>query len=214
MRAMIFYWSILLPGLLLLLFPAEFLLSKHVKLRSFETFTSLENSPRSRPWWWVPVLFVDPLRGFGGAWLVKNGLGITVFSGKFFHLPAQWAMAAVLILSVFVQMFTRRDDEALLAPIGFLAGAVALLLPLPVALISYAMAIAAIFGLRAFAAFFIAAMIMIPLLGVPFRGNLIWLGIAAIVMGLPVLTSVVSGRTLELPTLSDPNKAKLSPIKG
>jgi hypothetical protein len=55
---------------------------------------------------------------------------------------------------------------------------------------------------------------MVPLAGVPFRGNVIWLGISAILMGLPVLYSVISGKTLELPTRSDGDKAKLSPIKG
>lgn len=69
---MTIHWSVFVPGVLLLLYPADRLLSSLVELRSFDCFQNLDNSPRYRPWWWVPALWIDPLRGFAGTWLLTT----------------------------------------------------------------------------------------------------------------------------------------------
>ena len=45
---MTIYWSVFMPGVLLLLYLADRLLSRLVELRSFDCFQNLENSPRYR----------------------------------------------------------------------------------------------------------------------------------------------------------------------
>lgn len=211
---MTFNWIHLSVGLLLLIFPAEFLLSKRVQLRSFETFTSLENNPNAHPWWFVPLLFIDPIRGFGGAWLLRSGLGLASADGVFFRLPHFWMLAGALIAAVAIQTYTKRDHDVMIAPMGFLAGILVLLVPPVAAAITLVLAIAAVFGLRSFMGFFCVGLIVTPAVAIPFRGSITWVAIAGALFGLPVLLSVVSGRTLEIPTAKDPNKAKLSPLRS
>lgn len=66
-----------------------------VELRSFDCFQNLENSPH-RPWWWVPVLWLDPLRGFFGTILVQRGAaGITEVTWSLIPKPEYALFVAV-----------------------------------------------------------------------------------------------------------------------
>lgn len=196
---MIIPWGWSVFGALLLLFPADRLLSSVVRLRSMDSFQSLENSPRHRPWWWVPILWVDPLRGYVGTYLMTAAVA---GSDEWITTDKRLYALAMLVLAsgVLAQMFTRRGDEAWLAPIGFVAGVVAVLTPWPVALIAGAMAFTAMFGFRSISAFFLVGFSMVAALALPLDANPVWFVPALGVLALPFLVAVLSGRTMEIPT--------------
>lgn len=198
--SMTIHWSLLGPGLLLLLFPADRLLSSTVVLRSFESFRTLEDSPRHRPWWWVPVLWIDPIRGLVGTLLVKQALAIVSEEWALVPLAAYWSMTVILGLAVLAQIFTRRDRDVLLAPIGFVAGVVAALIPWPVAGIAFPLAFAGLFGFRSFHAFFSVGLAAIAIIGFALRAKVAWVAPAVGVLSLPIIAGFLARATLELPT--------------
>lgn len=198
---MTIHLSLLAPGALLLLIPADRLLSSLVELRSFDCFQSLENSPRHRPWWWVPALWLDPLRGFFGAFLLKESLAITSVPWAVTPKPAYALMLAVLALGVVCQTATRRGDQGvLLAPMGYVAGVVAALTPWPVALIAVVTASLGLFAFRQFHAYFVFGSVAVALLGFVLGAEMMWISPAIGAFALPVIAGIVTGSTLELPT--------------
>ena len=194
-------WISFVPAMLLLLFPADRLLSSTVQLRRFDAFYTLENSPRHRPWWWVPALWLDPLRGFAGTLLLGRALEIS---------PAEWALAplepyvlmvTLLGLGVICQAVTWHEDvTVLLAPLGYVAGVVAALTTWPVALFGLTIGLIGLFAFRQFHAFFSSACVAVFLLGFALGGDPMGFGPATGALALPVAAALVCGRTLELPT--------------
>lgn len=198
--AMSMDWNLFVPGLLLLLLPADLFLSARVELRSFESFRTLHDSPRQRPWWWVPILWLDPLRGFTGVVLVRRALDLEARKWEFLpRAPYAW-LVALLVLAVVAQLCTRRDRETLLAPLGFVAGLATALTPLPVIVPAFLLACVALFGLRHYQAFFGVGAAMLVALGFAFRVEPAWFLPAAIAFVLPVIASLVTDRALALPT--------------
>ncbi len=198
---MTIHWSLLVPGVVLLLIPADRLMTSRVELRSFDRFRSLENSPRHRPWWWVPVLWLDPWRGFCGAFLLRTSLGVTLSPWEFVP-PTEYAwLVAVLALGIVCQTFTVRGEQGVvLAPMGYVAGVVVALTPWSVSLPVLVLAALGLFAIRQFHAFFFFGLVAVTVLGPLFRADFAWVGPAAGAFALPIIMGFLSGSSLELPT--------------
>lgn len=201
---MTIHWSLLVPGVLLLLFPADRLLSSRVELRTYDRFQSLEDSPRHRPWWWVPSLWLDPLRACLGTLLLRHALALAAARQD----PLPWgpyALAlAILALGIVCQMVTRRGDRGvLLAPMGFVAGVVLALAPWSVSLLSITVAVVGLLAFRQFQAFFICGLLGVALFGLALGADAGWIGASAGAFALPVAAALVSGSALELPVRND-----------
>ena len=197
---MTIYWGMFLPGLLLLFYPADRLLSSVVQLRSFDCFQSLENSARHRPWWWVPILWIDPLRGLAGTLLLKQALGLNSPYWDSTPLPGYCLLLGLLVPAIWGQTHTRREEQVMLAPLGFVFGIVGALTSWPVALLGLIMALTGLFAFRQFHAFFAMGLAAVALVGFVMEINPHWLVPAVIVVGLPIMISIITGRTLEVPT--------------
>jgi hypothetical protein len=194
-------WTVFVPGVLLLLFPADRLLSPLVELRSFDRFQNLENSPRYRPWWWVPALWLDPLRGFAGAWLLLQAFGLTSVKWETAPVPEYAGFVVLIGLGVLCQTLTRRGDEGiLLAPIGFVAGVVVAVAPWAVSAMGIVSATLGLFAFRQFNAYFAIGSVAVAVLGLVLSTDAMWLWPASGAFALPLLAALVSGCTLELPT--------------
>lgn len=189
-----------MPGMLLLFYPADRLLSSVVQLRSFERFQSLEDSKRYRPWWWVPVLWLDPVRGFLGGWLLKQAFGLVSIYWNLTAVPEYCTFLVLLCLAIGCQTYTRRDQDVMLAPIGFIIGLVAALTLWQVALGGLVIGLTGLFAFRQFHGFFIMSMGAVALLGFVLEVEVMWLIPAVVALGLPIAIGIVSGNTLELPT--------------
>lgn len=193
-------WTLFVPSVLLLLFPTDRLLSSNVELRSFDCFHRLGGVSHARPWWWVLALWLDPLRGFAGTYLVREALAANHTQWEAVSKIAYAAVVALMALAVIVQTFTRRGDRGvLLAPLGFVAGVALALMPWPVALIGVVTGLLGLFGFRQFYAYFAFGGIAIGVLGFILAAPGIWIVPAAGVFLLPVITGVVADCTLELP---------------
>lgn len=207
---MTFHLSLLAPGVLLLLFPADRLLSSRVELRSFDCFHTLGRNARARPWWWVPALWLDPVRAFVGACLLQRALELRGVFWTATPKPEYALCVAVLAVGVAVQTFTRRDRGVLLAPLGFVTGLLAALTPWPVALIGAGAALLGLFAFRQFHAYFAFGLFAVAALGVVLNAPMMWIvpGIGA--FALPIIISFLTGGALELPTRNSSTPARAS----
>lgn len=198
---MTIHWSLFVPGVLLLVFPADRLLSSLVELRSYDCFQSLENSPRYRPWWWVPALWLDPLRGFLGTLLLRESLALVSAPWELTPVAAYVLAVVILALGGVCQTLTRRGNRGvLLAPIGYIAGVVCALTPWSVSLLAVVTAVLGLFAFRQFHAFFAFGLGAVALLGFALGVGVVWVAPAVGAFALPIAVGLITGRTLELPT--------------
>ena len=205
-------WALFAPAVLLLFFPADRLLSSSVQLRSFEYFRRLEDSPHRRPWWWVPSLWIDPLRGFGGVYLLDRACGIEPDRWALLHSPAFWMMTALLLLAIVCQLLTRRGDgEALLAPMGFVAGMIAALAHWQVASIGLAVAVVGVFGFRDFNGFFVLGLPAVIGLAFALEPHPAWIVFVIGPLVLPVVLAFLMQRHLEIPAHNASNSFDADP---
>ena len=197
---MTFHFGLFAPALILLLFPADRLLTRFVELRNFEDFHTLDKGPRFRPWWWVAALWVDPLRSFAGIHLLLLSLGLKL--GKWDVLPTAAFSVAIGIVTaaVLAQMFSARERGFFIAPIGFVLGIVAAIAPWKVTAIAATMAFTGMFGMRQFYAFFVGGLIASGFLGFIMSTGAGWLVLAMVAFGLPVTAGLITSRCLGLPT--------------
>jgi hypothetical protein len=197
---------LLLPALLLLCWPADWLLSQRVELRSIDSFRTLNSNTRYRPWWWVPALWLDPVRAFAGAWLLQRAL----FAGPLDHnsdfSPAHVILLGILAVASAVQLFTRREPGVMLTPLGFTAGLALALTTWPVALVATLAAVTALLALRAFPAFFAGGLVTTAVMGLVFQVGLVGLAAAVLVFALPLLVTALTRRVMELPCRNDAPK--------
>lgn len=208
-------WSLFVPGVLLLLFPADRLLSAKVELRSFDCFQNLQNSPRYRPWWWVPALWLDPLRAFGGTFLLLRALSIQPLAWRLSSVPAYVLLLTVLTAGVLCQTFTRRGDRGvMLAPMGFVGGIAMALTPWPVSLLAIVTGVLGLFALRQFHWFFAFGLVAVGLLGFVLGTNVVWYAPAIGAFALPIVLGLVTDSTLELPTRNDSGPRSLQGVAG
>ena len=192
--------ALIFPALLLLLFPTDRLLPAGIELRSFNSFHTLGRQARSRPWWWVAALWLDPVRAFAGTGLLTRSLGLS-FSR--WDVPPTFTLSAaalVIAAGVVAQLFTRRDKDVLLPPLGYVAGVLCWVAPWYAAAIVLAMSATAMFGLRGFGAFFVAGLATVGFVTFVANAGHGWAVIAFTAFLIPALMAILSGRTFELPT--------------
>ncbi len=198
---MAIHWILFIPALLLLFYPLDNWLRGRISLRDFE-HVHRERRPTDVHYWWrAPYFWIDPLRAFAGAWLLRHSWQIEPpLPGLWRHLPLLVSLI-VLILSVGVQMHTRRDENTLFAPIGYSSGLVFALLPPQIAVLVVILAGACLVGFRRWSAFFISGAIGAGVMGYMILQMDDWMLISVVLLMEPCLLSLLAGRELRLPVL-------------
>ena len=91
---------------------------------------------------------LEPLRGFGGAFVLKVSLPLT--TDLWYYVPqTEYSLfIGVLFLGMILQLFTRREEDALLAPVGYAVGLLFAIVPWPVALVGSIAGVTSLFAFR------------------------------------------------------------------
>ena len=192
-------WQMFLPAVLLLWFPTSAMLSKKVQLRAWETFQSLHSSTSPRPWWWVPALWIDPVRAAVGAYLLRESLALNDAYLQLVTEGPYAVMLGVLLVGVILQLWSSREEGVMLAPMGFVAGVIGVMVPWPVAVAGLVLAVTGVFAFRNFASFFLGGLLGVGVLGGLLRMEIYWLLPAMGVIAIPLVANLVTGRTMEIP---------------
>lgn len=200
-------WSILLPAVVLLFYPIDRLLPAYMKCRTSDALTDPAAKHR-RGWWrWQPELWADVVRVAVATWCVA--LAFTPEAAK-----ARWietlVVGALLAVGVCCQMPTRREDEAVLAPLTFLLGAMLALLPVTAAIAVFVLAMAAMLAFRSYVAFFLTGALLVTGLTYLLGGDVLMGLVVAAVHIIALMASFLIGGELVLPVRNRVEPKKIS----
>lgn len=191
-------WVRFIPALVLLFYPLDVFLRGHIRLRDYEAIRN-QKANSSSVWWRQPWIWVDPLRAFVGAWLLSGAWIVDpLVPGIWHHLPFA-GLLGVLLLALGVQMHTQRDTEVLFAPLGYCVGIVFALLPPQVAVLIIASAGACLMAFRSWSAFFLCGAMGAGIFGYLILKVSVEVVAGVILMGAPLLLSLLANRELMLP---------------
>jgi hypothetical protein len=189
-------WGIFLPSTVLLFYPAERIIPAGQKLRTYSQLSDPAQRHRHSWWRWQPVLWADALRIAAAVWLLD--FSIIPEAGESRALAAV-LLGCMLILALIPQMMTRRKEDAMFAPVGYVLAVLFVLLPLSAALPAAVLGVVGLMALRDFTAFVIGGGIMSVLLGYLLSGSLVTSCLVAAVFALPAVLSAMFRCKLVLP---------------
>ncbi len=201
---MIIHWLPLLGGLFFGFLPGIRLLNTECRYLAFEDFwvrlrgSELGGSKR-RKWWKLPLVWIDPVRGFVAANLLMQAFEASAEAHAFERLLPTILGGALLMLAVFVQTCGRRDERETISPAGFLAGCLLALLPPMVAGAALIMGGATAVAMRSYIAGYILAALTTAGVGFMLMGKSPTLAIAAALTALPVLLNWLRGTRMVTP---------------
>jgi hypothetical protein len=206
-------WLMFGPALVLLFLPVDSLLTKRLKLRAYEHINFGEGSWARKPSaWWTPSLWFDPVRAFSGAWLLVNAWGWEDAATGWVKWVPFLTSSLLLALATGVQLHTRREKGALLAPTGYIAGVWFALLSPAVALLAVVVAVVGVFAFRTWSAFFFCGAAYAGCAGLWLMGKDLQAPLSAGLALLPWLVSAISERTLMQPLLAS-GHARPAPVR-
>lgn len=193
-------WFMFLPALLLVFFPLDAVLPRRLKFRDFDHLDFGEDSwCRSIEAWWLPTLWLDPLRAFAGAWLLRNAWVVEEsLAGAALQVPLV-ASALILVGALGVQLHTRRAHDMMFAPIGYVIGLWFGLLTIPVAALAMVIGVGCVVAFRSWSAFFVFGAIGSGVIGYLIMRVDPWMLMAVVLSIFPWFVSAMMQRTLILP---------------
>lgn len=193
-------WWMFLPALLLVFFPLDAVLPKRLKFREFDHLDFGEDSwCRSPEAWWLPAVWLDPLRAFAGAWLLRHAWEIDKFLGGVARHAPLVASALILAVALGVQLHTRRNRGMLFAPIGYVIGLWFGLLLSPVAVLAMVVGVGCVVAFRSWSAFFVFGAIGAGVIGYLIMRLNPWLLVSVALSILPWFVSAITQRALIFP---------------
>ncbi len=193
-------WIRFVPALLLLFYPLDDFLRGKIRLRDYEAIRN-DSMGAFTGWLRQPSAWLDPVRAFFGAWLLRHAWVMeadAAVPGLWFHLPL-FGTLLILTLALGVQMHTRRDTEALFAPLGYTGGIVFVLLPPEVAVLVIALAGVCLMAFRHWGAFFFFGALGSGVIGYMVLRVDYWMVASVILMIEPLMISLLVRRELLLP---------------
>ena len=201
---MITHWIPLIGGVFFGLIPPRLLLNSECRYLSFEGFwsrvvTPQKSNQRKRRWWKLPLVWIDPFRGYVTAWLLTQSFEPVVKAQGFEKIAPLFATALALFIVVWVQSSGRRQQNETISPCAFLAGMMVSLLPPIVAISAIAIGSATAIALNSFAAGYIVAMLTTAGFGYLFMGPSLWLPIYTVLVAAPLLLNWICRTSLVIP---------------
>jgi hypothetical protein len=201
---MTIHWLPLLAGLLFGLIPPRLLMNCECRYLPFdELWTKVLRRPkeevRRRRWWKLPLVWIDPCRGFVAAWLVRSAFTLTPEATSFDRLLSALLACALLVIVVWRQTAERVHERESLSPTGFMAGLIVQMLPPTVAGAALVMGAATAVAMQSFSAGYILAAITAAGVGFVFMGKSLTLASATLLIGLPLLINFFRGSRLVMP---------------
>lgn len=188
-----FFVFLVLGGSFLWLFPLWLFHAKGARLGNFDQ----RSWPQGNN---LALTIVDVVRAAVGANLMARGLtGLPVPRGAPEWLGEVWLAAAVAV-ALAVQTLSWRDEDYVQAPVAFLLGALLVLVHPVVLAIGLLLAVGTALAVRAWSAGFIGAGVGLAGVGLVYTAqDLRRALLLALVVNIPVVVSVMTGRHMGAP---------------
>lgn len=201
---MIVHWLPFLSGLFFGLIPPRLLINSECRYLRFDGVWSKvaarnKSNQRRRRWWKMPLVWIDPVRGYVAATLLSEAFDPVRKASMGQKLAPMVATFLVLFLIVWVQTSGRKNEQETVSPVAFLAGMMFGLLPPVVALAAIIIGAATAVALNSFAAGYLVATLTTAGIGYLFLGRSLWLPIYTVLVAAPLLISWLRRTSLVMP---------------
>ncbi|MEN9841571.1 MAG: hypothetical protein RL376_1371 [Verrucomicrobiota bacterium] len=191
---MIISWFSLLGALLFGLLPARMLINSDCRYFDFEQLrtrllTKPEDKRKRRRWWKLPLVWVDPVRGYVVATLLIQAFEL---EGKPDFITRQLPLVLTFVIlagSVFTQTLGRKDEKESFSPGGFMAGLIVGLVPWMVAVPALLIGLTVTMAMNMYAVGYLGAAVFVGGLGFAFGVGKTQSAAYAIVVAAPALIS-------------------------
>ena len=201
---MVIHWVYFFTGLVFGLIPPRYLLNSDCRYLTFESLWTRvlrreKDSQKRRRWWKLPLVWIDPVRGYVAATMVNRAFEAVP---KATFIQAQYPVLALLVVVMavlLVQTRGRPHEPESLSPAGFMAGMMLALLPPTVAIGAMVVGGATAIALQGYSAGYLAAMLLTAGIGFVFMGKSPKLGVLVLMVGAPAWMSWLRGTTLVTP---------------
>lgn len=197
-------WAPLLLGLVFGLIPPRMLLNCDCRYLPFDelwhrVFRRPQDGQKRRRWWKLPLVWIDPVRGYVVGAMLGQAFQATPGGGFLLALLPVFALLAALLLVLQVQTQGREHERESLSPAGFMAGLMVALMPLEVWAGAIVVGAATAVALHRYSFGYWAATIFIGLLGYLFVGPSPSVGVYMLMVSAPAWMSWLRGTTLVTP---------------
>ncbi len=201
---MIINWLPLLCGLFFGLIPPKLLLNSECRYLDLEgllqrLFPRDKPAQRRRRWWKLPLVWIDPVRGFVAAFLIRDAFSTAPGAAAPQRILCLIATFFILFVMLWVQTARGSKDGECLSPSGFLAGMMLALLPWIVALSAIVIGVTAAVAFSSFGAGYLVAAMVTAVLGFLFLNTSPWLGVDTALVATPMMISWLRRAQMVIP---------------
>lgn len=201
---MTIHWLPLFFGLLLGLTPPKRLLTSECRYLRFDALWArimnpLKTHQRRRRWWKLPLVWIDPVRGFLTGYLLRQAFEAAPHASGIANLFPFIATLFALGATLWVQTSGREDHGETISPTAFLGGMMIATMPLVVACSAIAMGASTAVVMSRFAAGYIVAAITTACIGYLILGKNLWLPASVLLVASPLLVSWLKRTSLVMP---------------
>lgn len=198
------HWISLCLGLLMGLIPPRLLINSECRYLIFEelwfrAFRRTREDGRRRRWWKLPLVWIDPVRGYVVAWMLSQTFEASPEGTSLEHLLTVALAGGLMLIAVWVQTNGRGAERETLSPSGFIAGMVLCLLPLQVSIAALVMGVAGAMALRGYVVGYLIATTTMAGVGFLFMGKSVVLFSATLLMAAPAIINWLRGSKMVIP---------------
>ncbi len=203
---MVIHWFSLLGALFFGLIPPRLLIRTECRYLPFERLwervTTSEKKQRRRRWWKLPLVWIDPVRGYVAASLISDAFTVPVeTTGVEKALPVVFTFLILLVM-LCVQTSGRRKQGETVSPTGFLGGMIAALFPWIVTVSVLVIGVTAAVAMNSFIAGYLLATFTTAGCGYAFLGRSPWLAVYTTLVATPMVINWLRRTTLVMPLRS------------
>ncbi len=199
---MVINWIYLAVALFFGLIPPMRLLNCECRFLIFDemwarVFRSSSGGERRRRWWKLPLVWIDPFRGYVvGSFLAQSFRAVPKASSIESQFPVLALLASVMVV---LAVQTKGRERESLSPATFIAGLVLAMVPLEIGLSAMVIGCATAMALHSYTYGYLAMGLATAAIGVVFmRGNTS-LGVYVLMTSAPAWMNWLRGTTLVTP---------------
>lgn len=201
---MVINWIPLIIALLFGAIPPRALIKGEVRYLVFEDLWTKAIRPphgdhRRRRWWKLPLVWIDPLRGFATAWYVVEAFPKPLRGSGIPPYPYLSATAVTLLFCLWMQTMGRRHVGETISPMSFLGGILVVLLPYEVSIPVLVVGLASVVAVRDYAYGYYASTLLCAGFGYFFMGPNLKLIAPLALLLMPVVVNWLRGTRLVMP---------------
>ena len=201
---MVTHWIPLLSGLFFGLIPPRLLINSECRYLRFDRLwrrvvTQEGVGERRRRWWKLPLVWIDPARGFVTALFLSTSFESAQDAMGWERAAPLLATAPLLVLVLWTQTRGRTRAGETISPSSFLGGMMLALLPPVVACAAIAIGVATAVAMNSFAAGYLVASATTLAIGYPFLGRSPWLGVYTLLVATPLIINWLRRTCLVMP---------------